>query len=184
MTADSQPLASSNRPGGPVSTPSRYGRAATARNRKSRLFSILQNPGPAVGIVPLQLTQPQSRPSPTDSSMVRTPTSLSSLPQSSSKIPADSSMLPTPTPLSPLSHSKIPAPFAATDSLSPDFVSLVVRRTLEQIGVQTVEVTGTRRKSRTSLGQKRGEIKQQRTIIGNADKEWKVSIQNWSWNLF
>ena len=161
MTAESQPLASSNRLGGPVAMPSRYGRTATARNRKSRLFSILQSPGPAVGIVPLQLAQPQSRPSPTDSST-----------------------LPTPTPLSPLSHSKIPAPFATTDSLSPDFVSLVVRRTLEQIGVQTVEVTGTRRRSRTSLGQKRDEIKQQQTIIGNADKEWKVSIQNLSWNPF
>jgi hypothetical protein len=158
MTAQSQPLASSNGPG-PVSMPSRYGRAATPRNRKSRLFSILQNPGPAVGIVPLQPTQPQSRPTPTDSSMLRTPTPLSSS-----------------APLSPLSHSNIPATFAATDSLSPDLVSLVVRRTLEQIGIQTVEVTGTRRRSRTSLGQKREEIKQQRAIIGNADKEWKVSI--------
>ena len=157
--------------------PSRYGRAGTARNRKSRLFSILQNPGPAVGIVPLQLTQPQSRPSPTDSS-------VSPLPHSRSNMPANSPMFPTQTPLSPLSHSNIPAPFAATDSLSPDIVSLVVRRTLEQIGVQRVEVTGTRRRSRTSLGQKREEIKQQRTIIGNADKEWKVSIQNLSWNTF
>jgi hypothetical protein len=165
MTAQSQPLASSNG-AGPVSVPSRYGRAATARNRKSRLFSILQNPGPAIGIVPLQPTQPQSRPTP-DSSMLRTPTQLSSS-----------------TPLSPLSHSNTPATFAATDSLSPDIVSLVVRKTLEQIGVQTVEVTGTRRRSRTSLGQKREEIKKQRAIIGNADKEWKVSIRNLSWNLF
>jgi hypothetical protein len=183
MTGQSQPLASSNGPG-PVSMPSRYGRAATARNRKSRLFSILQNPGPTVGVVPLQLTQPQSRSSPTDPSMPWTPTPLSSLPHSSSKIPADSPMLPTPTPLSSLPHSKIPAPFAATDSL-PDIVSLVVRKTLEQIGVQTVEVTRTPRKSRTSLGQKRDEIKKQRTMIsGNADKEWKVSIQNLSWNPF
>ena len=151
--------------------PSRYGRAAT---RKSRLFGRLQNPGPAVGVVPLQVTQPQSCPSPasltTDSSMLRTPTPLSPLPHS---IPTDSSMLPIP----PLPRSKMPAPFVATDSLSPDVVSLVVRKTLEQIGVQTVEVTRTHRRSRTNLGRKREEIKKQRTIISdNADKEWKVSI--------
>jgi hypothetical protein len=151
-TARSQPLASSNAsgPSGPVSMPSRYG---TARNRKSRLFSILQHPGvPAVGVVPLQLTQPQSCPSP---------------------------ILPTPTPLSPLPHSEIPAPFTATDSLSPEMVSLVVRKTLEQIGVHTVEATGMRRRGQTSLGQKRGEIKKQRLMIsGDADKEWKVCNQD------
>jgi hypothetical protein len=80
-------------------------------------------------------------------------------------------------PIPPLPHSKMPASFVATHSLSPDVVSLVVRKTLEQIGVQTVEVTRTHRRSRTNLGRKREEIKKQRTIISdNADKEWKVSI--------
>lgn len=126
----------------------------TARNRKSRLFSILQHPGPAVGVVPLQVAQSQSGPS--DPSMT--------------------------TPLSPL-----PTPSAATDPLSPDIVSRLVRSTLEQIGVQTVEVTKMRRRAwgRTSLGQKREEImKQQMKISVDADKEWKVSIQNLGWNLF
>lgn len=181
MTARSRSLASSNGLGGPlaVSMPSRYG---TARNRKSRLFSILQNPSPAVGVVPLQVTQPQSCSSSTDSSMLPTPIPLSTLPHSEIPTASDSSMLPMPAPLSPLPHSKVPAPFTATDSLSPDIVSLVVRRTLEQIGVQTVEVTRTgvtRRRGRTSLGQKREEINKQRTMIsGNTDKEWKVSIHN------
>lgn len=81
----------------------------------------------------------------------------------------------------------MPAPFTATGPLSPDIVSLVVRSTLEQIGVQTVEITETRRKARgrASLGQKREEIKkQQMKISGDADKEWKVSIQNLGWNPF
>ena len=163
MTARSHPPASLNGPSGPVSMP-RYG---TARNRKSRLFSMLQHPGPIVGTVPLQPSQPsqpQSCLSPTDSSMISTPTPLSpSLPHS--KLPTE--------------HSKIPAPF--TGPLTPDIVSLVVRSTLEQIGVQTVEVTETRRRARgrASLGQKREEIKkQQMKISGVADKEWKVSIQN------
>jgi hypothetical protein len=159
MTPRSQPP---DAPGGPVSMP-RYG---TARNRKSRLFSILQHPGPVVGIVPLQPSQPQSCSSPTDSFMNLTSTPVSpSLPHS--KLPTE--------------HSKIPAPFTATGSLSPDIVSLLVRSTLEQIGVQTVEVTETprRARARTSLGQKREEIKkQQMKISGDSDKEWKVSIQN------
>ena len=75
MTAESQRLSSLNQPGGPVSMLSRYGRTATAQNCKSRLFSILQSPGPDVGIVSLQLTQPQSCPLPTDSFMVQTPSS-------------------------------------------------------------------------------------------------------------
>lgn len=65
-------------------------------------------------------------------------------------------------------------------TLSPDIVNLVVRSTLEQIGVQTVEKTETRRRARgrNSLGQKREEIKkQQMKIPDDADKEWKVSIK-------
>jgi hypothetical protein len=168
MTAQSHPPASSNKPGGPVSMP-RYG---AARNRKSRLFSILQHPGPAVGVVPLQPSQPQSCPSPTDSSMILTPPPLSpSLPHS--KLPTG--------------HSKMPALFTATGPLSPDIVNLVVRSTLEQIGVQTVEITKTRHRAqgRASLGQKREEIKKQQIkISGDADKEWKVSIQKLGWNPF
>jgi hypothetical protein len=158
--------ASLNGPGGPVPMP-RYG---TARNRKSRLFSILQHPGPAVGVVPLQPSQPQSCSSPADSPMITTPTPLSPL--------LPHSNLPT-------GHSNIPAPFTATGPLSPDIVSLVVRSTLEQIGIQTVEINETRRRARgqTGLGQKREEIKKQQMKISvNADKEWKVSIQNLGWN--
>lgn len=65
-------------------------------------------------------------------------------------------------------------------------MSLVVKKTLEQIGVQTVEATGSPRgrRGRTSLGKKREDIKKQRTMIGDADKEWKVRVQNLSWNPF
>ena len=125
MTAWSHPPASLNGPGGPVSMP-RYG---AAQNHKSHLFSILQHPGPAVGVVPLQPSQPQSCRSPTDSSMILTPPPplLPSLLHS--KLPTE--------------HSKMRALFTATGPLSPNIVSLVVRSTLKQIGVQIVEITKT-----------------------------------------
>jgi hypothetical protein len=175
-------------------------RHGTARNRKSRLFSVLQYPGPAVGVVPLQV-------SPTNPSMIPRPTPLSSLPPRSNLAtehspltaadpslqvsPTNPSMIPTPTPLPSLPpHLNLAtehSPLTATDPLSPDIVSLVVKSALEQIGIQTVDVTETRRRTRgrTSLGQKREDIqKQQKKISGIADKEWKVSIRNLGWNLF
>ena len=175
-------------------------RHGAARNRKSRLFSVLQHPGPAVGVVPLQVSS-------TNPSMIPTPTPLSSLPPHSNLAtghspltamdpslqvsPTNPSMIPTPTPLLSLPpHSNLAtehSPLTAIGPLSPDIVSLVVKSTLEQIGIQAVEVTETRRRARgrISLGQKREDIqKQQMKISGAADKEWKVSIRNLGWNPF